>query len=618
MKRTLLALSLLLVCLTVSAAQDYVFERYDLVMDVALDNSFAVDETILVNFSQPRHGIYREIPVSFGRIRVKVDNLTANVPVTRDSVSSDWLTLRLGSADRTVRGLVEYQLGYTYAIGDDRNEEYDEFYYNIVGPGWEAPFGEVTFTITFPEPVDTSMVFLTGGTYGSTAQRGNFGISPDRRTIAGRAENLMPGEALTLRVQLPEGYFSAVKPFVDYTPLMTAIALAVALAVAVHAFMLFRRYGREELFIPVVRFDPPEGLSPLEVGYLVDGVVDNKDVTSLLFYWADRGYLTIEEKGKRDFLFTKLKELDTDKSYEKALFDAFFASGDGSSVTLKQLEKGRFAEALVKARPNVIAYFKGERLLKDQKAEKMRIIPMLYGALVIILNAVALTINYIGGMTIPFVVVGFISLGLAMGVSGRLSATWVTSSMAKKIVSIFLLGVVCFFMVGLSTIFGIIADHGVLYALTMSIAVVLLPVYFGTMMVLTAKRSPYAQKKLEEIVGYREFISKVEMDKLKMLIDSDPALFYHVLGYAIVLGLEDVWARKFANIAVAQPSWYVGANPVRDALFYSALSHRVHASVMENVIYKQAGSGPSSPIRSSFGSSGFSGGGFGGGGGGAW
>jgi len=103
-----------------------------------------------------------------------------------------------------------------------------------------------------------------------------------------------------------------------------------------------------------------------------------------------------------------------------------------------------------------------------------------------------------------------------------------------------------------------------------------------------------------------------------LMVESDPQLFYHVLGYAIVLGLETVWAKKFKGIAIEQASWYVTSRPISDALFYSALSSRLHAGVMEKAVYSHAKGGTRSPIHSSFGSSGFSGGGFGGGGGGAW
>ena len=306
-KKTLLILFVLVLSLTALSAEDYQFESYALEVDVRLDNSYAMQEHIVVDFSSPRHGIFREIPVLFGRQRVKLTNLEANVPIIKDSVSSGYATFRLGSEDRTVTGIQEYQIRYDYAIGDDRNDEYDEFYYNIVGVGWQAPIDHVSFTVDFPKPIDPSMVFLTGGVYGTTVQRGNFEISADGMTITGEAEDLYPGEALTLRVQMEEGYYSDVRPFIDFTIPASIIALLVALAASVHATILFRRYGKEELFIPVVRFDPPDDLSPMQVGYLADGVVDNKDLTSMIFYWADQGCLTISEHGKKEFSFTKIK-----------------------------------------------------------------------------------------------------------------------------------------------------------------------------------------------------------------------------------------------------------------------------------------------------------------------
>jgi uncharacterized membrane protein YgcG len=418
---------------------------------------------------------------------------------------------------------------------------------------------------------------------------------------------------------MEEGYYSDVRPFIDFTIPASIIALLVALAASVHATILFRRYGKEELFIPVVRFDPPDDLSPMQVGYLADGVVDNKDLTSMIFYWADQGCLTISEHGKKEFSFTKIKAPDTIKAHEKHLFSALFACGDGTEVTLKQLEKSSFSKDLEKAKTEVRAYFKGERELKDGKAERKRIAAMLYGALSVVLMAISSTISYIGTETVVFLVVGFFSLGTFALVASRLDAIWETSSAFKKGFKFFLLGVSALFLFTFAFLFmNPVFGHGTFYSLVMAFFLVAFPGYLGFLAIVTGKRSAYAQKKLEEIVGYREFISKVEMDKLKMMIDSDPSLFYHVLSYAIVLGLEDVWAKKFAKIALAEPQWYVGNRPIRNALFYSALSHRMHTSVMEKAVYAQAKSGSRSPVRSSFGSGGFSGGGFGGGGGGAW
>ena len=62
-------------------------------------------------------------------------------------------------------------------------------------------------------------------------------------------------------------------------------------------------------------FYPPYNLSPAEIGYAVDGIVDSKDVISLLIYWADKGYIRIEERKNNDFYLIKLQSLPDDAQY---------------------------------------------------------------------------------------------------------------------------------------------------------------------------------------------------------------------------------------------------------------------------------------------------------------
>jgi len=145
-----------------------------------------------------------------------------------------------------------------------------------------------------------------------------------------------------------------------------------------------------------------------------------------------------------------------------------------------------------------------------------------------------------------------------------------------------------------------------------------IPIIFATFGAITAKRSSYGQKILEEIVGYREFIEKVEIDKLKVMIKDDPELFYHVLGYAVVLGLENTWAKKFDSIAMTQASWYIGSGGIHP-FFYASMANNLTTGAISKALYTQASSGSGrGPISPSFGGGGFSGGGFSGGGGGAW
>ena len=617
-KRVLILLLLFVTSLSLFAA-DYIFESYHMDLDVSVSNVYSIDEDIVANFSVPRHGIFREIPVRFGKKRIKLENLESSDPIIEDSVSSDFITFRLGSADTTVLGKKRYLIRYSYDIGSDEYDDYDELYFNLVGPGWQSTIEEFTFTITFPKPIDPSMIWLTGGVYGSTEERGVFNLSSDGKTLTGRAENLSPGEGLTIRVQMDEGYFIGATVYRDYTIPASLLALLLGIAASIFATMLFRRYGREDLFVPVVRFAPPEGFSPLEVGFIADGKVDNKDLTSLIFYWADLGCLAIEEESKKEITFKRLKGLSTEKMHERNLFNAFFAAGDGESVTLKDLEKGKFGQAMEKARAETIAYFKKERRLNDPVAERKRIIIFLMAAFVVVANALACSISYLAGGTVALLVLGIFCASMSGILAFRLTSDWEMRGKFSKFIKMAALVLLCLFsyVAAIIILYGVL-DNGEVFSLLMGIAVVFFPAYLAFLGVVTAKRSAYAHMMLEQTIGYRDFISKVEVDKLKVMIDDDPELFYHVLGYAIVLGLEDKWAKKFSTIALDPPSWYYGQSLAFNALYYSSLSHRIHSNVMDSAIYSQAKGGSSGGVRSSFGGGGFSGGGFGGGGGGAW
>ena len=82
--------------------------------------------------------------------------------------------------------------------------------------------------------------------------------------------------------------------------------------------------GKKKESFPTVEFYPPQGTTSADVGFLIDGRVDPFDITSLIIYWADKGYLSIGEYNtksylaQKSFLLTKLREMDDEaKPYER-------------------------------------------------------------------------------------------------------------------------------------------------------------------------------------------------------------------------------------------------------------------------------------------------------------
>jgi uncharacterized membrane protein len=93
-------------------------------------------------------------------------------------------------------------------------------------------------------------------------------------------------------------------------------------------------------------------------------------------------------------------------------------------------------------------------------------------------------------------------------------------------------------------------------------------------------------------------------------------LFEKMLPYAIIFGVEKIWAERFKDIDIAQPSWYQSYNSNAFTTMYlaSSLSHSFSSSVVSAATPTRSSSG----FSSGFSGGGFSGGGGGGGGGGSW
>ena len=103
----------------------------------------------------------------------------------------------------------------------------------------------------------------------------------------------------------PEGYFTGERVPYDWSNVYYIATGALFLMIV----SLWLAFGKDEKIYPSAEFYPPEGMTPAEIGYAVDGTVDSKDVLSLLIYWADKGYIKIEERTKRDFYLIQLKQL---------------------------------------------------------------------------------------------------------------------------------------------------------------------------------------------------------------------------------------------------------------------------------------------------------------------
>ncbi len=114
----------------------------------------------------------------------------------------------------------------------------------------------------------------------------------------------------------------------------------------------------------------------------------------------------------------------------------------------------------------------------------------------------------------------------------------------------------------------------------------------------------------EYILGLKKYMTVAEKDRIEFhnAPDKNPEIFETLLPFAMVLGVEKLWAKQFEGIYRQNPSWYSDRS-----------NHAFSAVAFTNNLGGFSGSVQSAfaaTTTAASGGSGFSGGGSGGGGGG--
>ena len=71
------------------------------------------------------------------------------------------------------------------------------------------------------------------------------------------------------------------------------IICAVLCSAYLIGLVVFFILNKRKAVIKIVEFNAPDNMTPADAGYVIDKNVDDRDVSALLIYWADREYLEV-------------------------------------------------------------------------------------------------------------------------------------------------------------------------------------------------------------------------------------------------------------------------------------------------------------------------------------
>jgi uncharacterized membrane protein len=565
-----LCLFLFVAIQTASAAAErtLVIERFDATIQVSVDGSISVEETIVPRFTGAWNGIYRTIPVEYRTpqglnytLRVQIESITddAGQPLRYESSRErQYRKLKIyvpGAAD--TRRVVKLRYHVSNALRFF--EEHDELYWNVSGDEWDVPIESASAQVQLPQGVTGIRATAFRGAYGSTEQS-SVSIEPDGVRVE-TSRGLGMREGLTIVVGWNPGIVHRPTAIERTAAVVYSnIPLAIPVVVFVGMLNLWRTRGRDPRLGPIVTlYEPPSQMAPAELGTLIDGRPDMRDITAGIVDLAVRGYVHIAEteterffglSSHTDYTFTVKGDRSTWstlKDHERHLLEALF-EGSADSVRLSDL-KNKFYRKLPGLRDDLYAGLVNGGLY-GARPDRVRLL---------------------------YIVMGVVVGGAIVYLGGLMTSTLGMQSLA-------------------ATVAGVASG-----------AIIVL---FGWFM---PSRTARGARELEKVLGFREFLSRVESDRLERMIKT-PEMFEKYLPYAMALGVEDNWAKAFDGIYTQSPSWYSGPGGV-GSFRPSAFTHNL--GVMSAAAASTMTSAPRSSGGSGFGG-GSSGGGFGGGGGGGF
>ncbi len=627
-KITLLVLGLILFTLsTGSVKAQEAFTITDFHSDITIheDSSFEVTETIAVEFSQDRHGIYRDLDTQTIRANIKSVLNGNDEPWNHTVEPFDYGTrIKIGDADKLVNGKQIYKITYDVTDGIGFFDDHDELYWNVTGNFWNTSIQNASATVHLPGGIKKDEITLAcyTGALGSEANDCKW-TAKDQQADFSVTKSLNPYEGLTIVVGFPKGVLTEpsnlnissdvaggsifldgsdksaceaycsltlapgqhkilIKKWGYVTPeavdvelspgeskdisftmsalwwlkiLRLAIVLSFIL-IAIEPIITYFRKGRDPRGrkTVVAEYGPPDKLSPVEVGSLVDERADMRDISATIIDLAVRGFLKIKETpGEKLWIFKTPNEYELIRQTPKP----------GMPTGLSEFESHLLEDIFEGKQSKKLSDLRNKFYTKLPKLKEI-----VYGDLV------------------------------DKGYFPKSPAKTRTGYLIKGIILI----VLPFFLMPIEEVL-----FGTGFSLLLSVNGGLTLIFSGSM----PQKTENGVEAYRKILGFKLYMNTAEKDRLKF--QEKENLFYEFLPYAMALGIVKKWSKAFDGILTKAPDWYVGTGRGFNApVFVSSITS------VSNQIQSSFASSPRSSGGGSGFSGGFSGGGGGGGGGGSW
>jgi len=300
----------------------------------------------------------------------------------------------------------------------------------------------------------------------------------------------------------------------------------------------------------VTRYEPPEGLSPAAVRYIVSGTSDGRSFAAVIAQLAVRGCLRVEPTNGK----YKLSRLMSDQAAESALapeekrvLDMLFEDGPVIELSpamdqLNAAQNGRYVFGIHEELSKQVG---GKYFTRHTGIIALGVLATFASAL-----ALAATARGRDASGAVFFTVWVLFCGLIIGLmielsfasawksAARAGAGWLKLLPGTAAIAVFT-AAIAFLLTKLA------AGVSLSFALAL-VALLLINLAWGPQL---KRKTPLGRKAWDEVAGFRQFLQKVEQDRLNRLNPAGqaPEELDRFLPFAIALEVKEAWGDHLAQ-----------------------------------------------------------------------
>ena len=519
----------------------YVFENYNIKVKVNTNNVYNIEESFDLKFRKHVDTIKFGIPFRLKYTREDGKKINKRAVMSNIEVNEDFelkteegiRNLYIGEEDREATEK-SYNIKYDYDVGKDNIKGKDEFLFYLVNDR-DNKIDGISFEIELPTVIKDEKIYFLDQ-HGTRIDSFIYEVNGNK--IVGKYDGMInSGVSYAIKVVLADKYFKNTSNNISSVTIMTLFISVLFLAISILVWFAQRR--RDALVkCNSIYFEKP--INSLEMGYLYNGAVKDKDIATLLMTLANKGYINVD-KTKKNYRIVKVKDYDSDDRVEKVFMNELFKKQD--SITRKDLVNN------VECMKNNIEF----KLKDHQKKNKLFINPLLsYKVLfwiMIVVIFVLGTINIFFEYQESAIVVNCIlgSIGFITLLYGMLYE----QVKIEKALYIFVGLILIISPIVLTKYLAFTQDSIKLTAYIIGIISMIIIVSIAKVM---SNRTLYGVKVYNQINAYKKYLN--EFNDASKEMKKNKNCFYEVLPYTFVLGISDKWYHKFMNEDVPQIGWY--------------------------------------------------------------